>query len=159
MSLAPPLSAGGLWLAVTITPAAARVPVIENARTGVGTTCGKSSARTPRAAHTRAVSSANASLLRRASYPMITPRSAASGIVALVVRRVGLLMLAGVVLGGVSSLWLSKYVQAMLFRLDARDPATFLAAAGVLVLAAAIAAWLPARRAAHVDPAQVLREG
>ena len=34
---------------------------------------GKIIARTPRAAQTRAVSSANASLLRRASYPMITP--------------------------------------------------------------------------------------
>jgi ABC-type antimicrobial peptide transport system permease subunit len=85
--------------------------------------------------------------------------ASASGIVALVVRRVGLLMLAGVMLGGASSLWLSQYVQAMLFRLDARDPATFVGAVGVLVLAAEIAAWLPARRAAPVDPAQVLREG
>jgi len=41
----------------------------------------------------------------------------------------------------------------------ARDPATFACAAGVLVAAGVLAAWLPARRATRLDPAAVLREG
>jgi hypothetical protein len=56
-----------LWLAVTITPATAPEPVMFHASTGVGTRLRKIIARTPRAAQTRAVSSANASLLRRMS--------------------------------------------------------------------------------------------
>jgi predicted permease len=85
--------------------------------------------------------------------------ASAAGIVALVVRRVGILMAVGALIGGAFSLWVSKYVQTLLFRLDARDPTTFLGALAVLVAAAALAAWLPARRAARVDPARVLREG
>jgi ABC-type antimicrobial peptide transport system permease subunit len=38
-------------------------------------------------------------------------------------------------------------------------PATFISAAAVLMLIGALAGWLPARRAARIDPAQVLREG
>jgi ABC-type antimicrobial peptide transport system permease subunit len=39
----------------------------------------------------------------------------------------------------------------------ASDPLTFLAAAAGLLAVAAAAAWLPARRAARVDPAEALR--
>jgi ABC-type lipoprotein release transport system permease subunit len=47
----------------------------------------------------------------------------------------------------------------MLYHLDARDPATFAGAILVLATAVVLAAWLPARRAARLDPARVLREG
>lgn len=46
----------------------------------------------------------------------------------------------------------------MLFDVDARDPATFLAGPVVLALVAAVASWLPALRATRVDPVTVLRE-
>jgi predicted permease len=85
--------------------------------------------------------------------------ASAAGIVALVVRRVGLLMAIGALAGGAFSFWVSQYVQTLLFQVDARDPATFAGALAVLAVAAVVAAWLPARRAAHVDPAVVLREG
>jgi ABC-type lipoprotein release transport system permease subunit len=39
-----------------------------------------------------------------------------------------------------------------------RDPATLASAVAVLALVALVAAWLPAHRAAHVDPAITLRE-
>jgi ABC-type antimicrobial peptide transport system permease subunit len=50
-------------------------------------------------------------------------------------------------------------VAPLLFQVEARDPATFVGAAGVLVAAGVLAALVPARRAAGLDPAIVLREG
>jgi predicted permease len=83
----------------------------------------------------------------------------AAGIVALIFRRVGALLAIGVVIGTTLSVWASTFVQSLLFRLDAQDPATVAGAVAVLVAAIAVAAWIPARRAARVDPARVLREG
>jgi ABC-type lipoprotein release transport system permease subunit len=48
-------------------------------------------------------------------------------------------------------------VEALLFKLEARDTVTFVSAAAVLVVVDAVAAWLPARRAAHADPVAALR--
>ena len=42
--------------------------------------------------------------------------------------------------------------------MSATDPATLAAVAGVLAVAALLASYLPARRAARLDPATVLRE-
>jgi ABC-type antimicrobial peptide transport system permease subunit len=50
-------------------------------------------------------------------------------------------------------------VAALLFQLEPRDPVTFGVAAAVLVAVGVLAAWLPARRAARLDPVAVLREG
>jgi len=51
----------------------------------------------------------------------------------------------------------TRVVQSELFEVAPRDPMTLVTATGTLVLAAAIAAWLPARRAASVDPTTALR--
>ena len=45
----------------------------------------------------------------------------------------------------------------MLFNVNARDPVLYIALAFILALVALIAAWLPARRAARVDPMKALR--
>jgi ABC-type antimicrobial peptide transport system permease subunit len=82
-----------------------------------------------------------------------------AGIVRLVLSRVGVLVAVGLALGLASSLWAAQFVRPLLFQVDARDPATFAGAAGVLVAAGVLAAWLPAKRAARLDPAAVLREG
>lgn len=52
---------------------------------------------------------------------------------------------------------LAPRLEGMLFRIDALDPVTFLAGAGLLVAVGALAAWLPARRAAGANPVEVLR--
>jgi predicted permease len=85
--------------------------------------------------------------------------SSTGGIVGLIFRRVAMLLVVGLVIGAAVSLWAARFVQTLLFQLDARDPATFVVAALVLAAAVILAAWLPARRAARLDPARVLREG
>ena len=64
----------------------------------------------------------------------------------------------GLAAGAALSYWASRYVATLLYDVDPRDPLTFMAAALFLCGVSAIAAWLPARRAARIDPARVLRE-
>ena len=81
-----------------------------------------------------------------------------AGIQRLVLGRVGLLLGVGVTAGLALSIWASEFVQSMLFELDAQDPVTIGGAALTLVLVAVTAAWIPARRAARLDPSAVLRD-
>jgi predicted permease len=85
--------------------------------------------------------------------------AAPSSIVRLVFQRVGVLIAAGLAFGLAGSLWAVRFVEALLFHLETRDPVTFAGAAAVLVAVSVLAAWMPARRAARLDPATVLREG
>ena len=85
--------------------------------------------------------------------------AAPSSILRLVFKRVGLLIAAGLALGLAGSLWAARLVEALLFHLEPRDPVTFGVAAAVLVAVGVLAAWLPAHRAARLDPVTVLREG
>jgi putative ABC transport system permease protein len=79
-------------------------------------------------------------------------------VVRLVLARVARLVTAGVIAGAAVSLWASRFVAALLYRLEPRDPATLIGSAMVLVAVGAIAGWLPAYRASRIDPAQVLRD-
>jgi len=83
----------------------------------------------------------------------------ASSILRLVFARVGVLIAAGLALGLAGSLWAARFLEALLFQLAPRDPVTFGGAAAVLVAVGVVAAWLPAHRAARLDPVTVLREG
>jgi putative ABC transport system permease protein len=82
-----------------------------------------------------------------------------AGIARLVFRRVGVLIMVGLALGVVGSWWAAGFVAPLLFQVDARDPMTFSGTAAVLIAVGVLAAWVPARRAARLDPATVLREG
>jgi len=74
------------------------------------------------------------------------------------VLREGLTMaLIGIVLGGVASLGVTRFLEGFLFRVDARDPATFVGETAVLLIVALLACYVPARRAARVDPMTALR--
>jgi predicted permease len=85
--------------------------------------------------------------------------AAPGGVVRMVLWRVAVLVGAGVIAGGAASLWASKFVATLLYGLQPRDPVTLVGAALVLSLIGALAGWIPARRAARIDPARVLREG
>jgi len=80
-------------------------------------------------------------------------------VIALVLRRVAILVGVGIVVGAGASLWATRFVQTLLYGLQPQDPVTLAAASAVLVAIGALAGWLPARRASRIDPAQVLREG
>jgi predicted permease len=81
-----------------------------------------------------------------------------SRVVLEMLRRIGLWVAIGVATGAALSYWAATYVDTLLYGLDARDPLTFAAAAGFLILVTVTAAWIPARRAAAIDPARVLRD-
>jgi putative ABC transport system permease protein len=85
--------------------------------------------------------------------------AAPNGVVRMVLRRVALLVGIGVALGAGISVWASRFVTTLLYGLQPRDPATLVLAALVLSLIGAMAGWIPALRAARIDPARVLREG
>lgn len=80
-----------------------------------------------------------------------------AGVMGLVLRRAGILVAAGLAIGVPLSLALSRTYSAFLFEVSANDGATLAAAATVLTLTSAVAAWLPCRRAAAADPIGVLR--
>ena len=84
--------------------------------------------------------------------------AAPGSVVRLMLSRVSVQIVLGVVIGGVVSLWASTLIATLLYGLEPRDLTTLIGAAVTLAGVAALAAWLPARRAARIDPAQVLRE-
>ena len=63
----------------------------------------------------------------------------------------------GVAIGMPLSFGLSRLLQGMLFGLTPTDGATFVGVAVLLAAVALLASWVPARRAARVDPMQALR--
>ena len=79
-------------------------------------------------------------------------------VVRLVVGRVGIMVGMGIALGAIVSLWLSQFVDKLLFGLSPRDPLTLVGAAAILAVTGTCAGWLPARRASRIDPAEALRE-
>jgi putative ABC transport system permease protein len=79
-------------------------------------------------------------------------------VLAAVLGEAGLLVAAGLAAGGAGVLCLTRFLEKLLFGVKPNDPATLLGAAAVLCAAALAAAYLPARRAAAIDPMKVLRE-
>jgi predicted permease len=67
------------------------------------------------------------------------------------------LALIGVALGLFGALWLTRLLQQLLFQVAPTDPLTYVGVAVVLGLAALVACYVPARRAARVDPIIALR--
>jgi ABC-type antimicrobial peptide transport system permease subunit len=64
---------------------------------------------------------------------------------------------AGVAVGFVAALALGRLMQSLLFGVGPLDPVAYLSALGVTLAAAALATYVPARRAATIDPIETLR--
>jgi putative ABC transport system permease protein len=78
-------------------------------------------------------------------------------IIQMVLRNAMALVLAGIAVGGAAGWYLSTVAKQFLFGLDPHDARPFVLSAAALVLAAVLASYLPARRAASVDPTVALR--
>ncbi|MGA2116134.1 MAG: ABC transporter permease [Bryobacteraceae bacterium] len=80
-----------------------------------------------------------------------------AAITRMVLRQAGFWTAAGAAMGAVGSLVVVRLLDHLLFHVSAKDPWTFAGAVATLLAVAFAAAWIPSRRAAHLDPMQVLR--
>lgn len=84
--------------------------------------------------------------------------AAPGGVIRLVLARVCVLVSLGLAIGTAGSMWATRFVATLLYGLEPHDPATLIGSAMLLAGVAALAGWLPARRAARIDPVAVLRK-
>ena len=80
-----------------------------------------------------------------------------SDVLKLVVKQGMTLAIIGVGIGLAASLALTRLINNYLFNVSATDPMTFVLIASLLIFVALMACFLPARRAAKVDPMRALR--
>ena len=83
--------------------------------------------------------------------------ASARTIVALIMRQALVVVAAGLVVGVVGSLVLTRLIANTLFGIEATDPLTFAAVSMLLLAAALVACIVPTWRALRVQPSEVLR--
>jgi predicted permease len=79
-------------------------------------------------------------------------------VLSLIIRRALVMSGLGVVLGLAGALVLTRLLENQLFGIRPADPVAYAAAAALMTATALLAAWVPARRAASVDPIHALRQ-
>jgi putative ABC transport system permease protein len=79
-------------------------------------------------------------------------------VLGMVVRQAATLALVGVAVGMAAAVGLTRFIANQLYGIEANDTATFAAAVAFLLAMAVVASYIPARRAARVDPMVALRE-
>jgi predicted permease len=84
--------------------------------------------------------------------------AASHQVVSQVLAQLFVLVGIGVIVGGVASVWLTRFVAGLLYGLEPYDPGTLASATAILAAAGVLAGWLPAYRASRIDPAEILRE-
>jgi ABC-type antimicrobial peptide transport system permease subunit len=78
-------------------------------------------------------------------------------LLAMVLREASWLSAIAIAIGVGTSLLLGRVLESMLFGIAPDDPATVAGAALLLMMVAVAASWIPARRAASVEPMEALR--
>jgi putative ABC transport system permease protein len=78
-------------------------------------------------------------------------------VIGLVMGQGARLTAVGIGLGLLGALAFTRVLESLLYGVSARDPLTFVSIAGLLAAVALLATWLPARRAARVDPILAIR--
>ena len=68
-----------------------------------------------------------------------------------------LLLAAGLLPGAAAALAMTRFMRSLLFEISPTDPLTFFSVAALLAAVGLLACWIPARRAARVDPLVALR--
>jgi ABC-type antimicrobial peptide transport system permease subunit len=63
----------------------------------------------------------------------------------------------GICIGLLATFWLSRFIEIMLFDISRHNPLVLAGAVVVFIAVAALASWIPARRAAKIDPMEALR--
>lgn len=79
-------------------------------------------------------------------------------VLVLVLRQGMLLAGVGIVIGILGALALTRLLSGLLFGVTPTDPVTFAATPAILLGVAVLACWIPARRAAGIDPVRALRQ-
>lgn len=82
----------------------------------------------------------------------------AGDVLSLILRQGLLLAGIGAGIGILGALALTRLLSSLLFEVTPTDPVTFAAAPAILLGVAGLACWLPARRAAEIDPVRALRQ-
>jgi predicted permease len=77
---------------------------------------------------------------------------------ALVLRHAAVVLGAGVATGLAGALILGRWLETLAFGIAPSDPRILIASAGVLAMVSLVAAWLPARRAARIEPRVAMQE-
>jgi ABC-type antimicrobial peptide transport system permease subunit len=81
----------------------------------------------------------------------------ARDVIRLIVREGLTIVIPGVVLGSLAALYAGKWVAPLLFNVSAKDPPVMVGVVLTLLGVAVAASWIPAMRAARVDPNEALR--
>jgi ABC-type antimicrobial peptide transport system permease subunit len=80
-----------------------------------------------------------------------------SSVLQLVLRQAGAMTVAGIAIGLVCALALTRFLATLLFGVTARDPFVYVSVAALLAVVALLAAAIPSSRATRVDPMTALR--
>jgi ABC-type antimicrobial peptide transport system permease subunit len=83
--------------------------------------------------------------------------ASSSSVAWLIVMESLMLAVAGCVVGAVGVAAVSRLVRSVLFGIAPQDPLTLMTTAAVLLTAVLAASWLPARRAARINPVAAMR--